>query len=312
MASTKGERKHIPSKIEEEILFLSNHTCCICKDRNKDVQIHHIDGDPSNNNLDNLAVLCLDCHSRVTGSRGLGKSYKPGEVKRYKRAWEKQIQESRKISQPKIVYSKELVSQIDIIVCEILSLPPKSKRIKVLFNILYELNLWRGDKKIRDKILEGLGHLSIMGGLSQDSGFAKYIPSIVWQLCWHFVGPGEVPMSKDDYDYIKKCIDTLDTLGSFTCEFTTNKIVVSLLCENIEHLFEIGCWYERKMIVNQVINAFDKFFKGCYENDEAPFKEGLKILNKSVDNLISIIEENELTWKKQLQRLKQLCEKYKN
>jgi len=41
----------------------------------KDVQIHHIDGTPGNSHLANLAVVCLDCHSLVSGTRGLGRQY---------------------------------------------------------------------------------------------------------------------------------------------------------------------------------------------------------------------------------------------
>lgn len=52
------------------------------------MQIHHIDGNPSNYAARNLAVLCLDCHSRVTGDEGFGRRYSPQEVARYKREWE--------------------------------------------------------------------------------------------------------------------------------------------------------------------------------------------------------------------------------
>src|SRR2546422_6233881 len=43
----------------------------------------------------NLAVVCLDCHSRVTGARGLGQSYRPGEVRKYKRTWERRLEARR-------------------------------------------------------------------------------------------------------------------------------------------------------------------------------------------------------------------------
>ena len=52
------------------------------------MQLHHIDGDPSNNGEMNLAVLCLDCHSRVTGDEGLGRRYSQAEVRLYKTRWE--------------------------------------------------------------------------------------------------------------------------------------------------------------------------------------------------------------------------------
>src|SRR5438093_233630 len=115
----------------------------------------HIDENPSHNDPENLAVLCLDCHSLVSGPRGLGKSYKPGEVRRYKRTWEKQVQESRRVHRPQIPYKKELISQIDIIICEILAFDSYTPRIDQLLDILYHLHLWRGSREIDEKILEG-------------------------------------------------------------------------------------------------------------------------------------------------------------
>jgi hypothetical protein len=42
----RAQRSTIPLTIADEVLFASDHTCCICRVRNKDVQIHHIDGNP--------------------------------------------------------------------------------------------------------------------------------------------------------------------------------------------------------------------------------------------------------------------------
>ena len=50
----KKIRTPIPSEIASEILFLSDRTCCICYERGKEVQIHHIDENPSNNSLNNM------------------------------------------------------------------------------------------------------------------------------------------------------------------------------------------------------------------------------------------------------------------
>lgn len=83
-----GSRLRIPQEVSDQLMYLNRHTCCICHTSRKHVQIHHIDGNNSNNAPYNLAVLCLDCHSLVTGDEGLGRSYTPGEVTHYKREWE--------------------------------------------------------------------------------------------------------------------------------------------------------------------------------------------------------------------------------
>jgi hypothetical protein len=77
----------VPEPTAARLLVANQRACCICHQR-KHLQIHHIDGDTSNNADGNLAPLCLDCHSHVTGDEGLGRRYTKAEVSAHKRAWE--------------------------------------------------------------------------------------------------------------------------------------------------------------------------------------------------------------------------------
>jgi hypothetical protein len=54
-----GEEKSCthPVELVAEVLFRADRTCCVCRIRNKPVQTHHSDDDPSNNSPGNLAVL---------------------------------------------------------------------------------------------------------------------------------------------------------------------------------------------------------------------------------------------------------------
>lgn len=81
-------RPPVPPEVAAEVLAANLHTCCICRQARRHVQLHHIDGNPANNDETNIAVLCLDCHSRVTGDEGLGRSFAPNEVAIYKTEWE--------------------------------------------------------------------------------------------------------------------------------------------------------------------------------------------------------------------------------
>lgn len=83
-------RKEIPNSKEKKVLVMSKHCCCICQAERiyKPVAIHHIDGNNSNNKLENLAVLCLDHHSMADaglkkGKVGSGKKLTPAHVKEY-------------------------------------------------------------------------------------------------------------------------------------------------------------------------------------------------------------------------------------
>lgn len=76
-------RVHIPEDVVTRLLYEADHTCCICRNKKFDVQIHHIAGrmDPSPKNL---IVLCLNCHSEVERKGGLGRSYSAKELRHYK------------------------------------------------------------------------------------------------------------------------------------------------------------------------------------------------------------------------------------
>ena len=60
-------------KINE--LFLNKDSCEICGSE-KSLDIHHIDGDWQNNNLDNLMCLCRSCHMKCERRRDKNNNYR--------------------------------------------------------------------------------------------------------------------------------------------------------------------------------------------------------------------------------------------
>lgn len=73
-------RVRIPHNVAAEVMFRHRRTCCICNIPDRTVQIHHIDEDPSNNAIENLAVLCLECHNLTQISGGFGRKLGAAEV----------------------------------------------------------------------------------------------------------------------------------------------------------------------------------------------------------------------------------------
>src|SRR6266487_675808 len=60
----------IPSETAASVLFRSDRTCCICRERGKPNQIHHIDEDPANNDPANLAC-CVSTAMRILRFEGV-------------------------------------------------------------------------------------------------------------------------------------------------------------------------------------------------------------------------------------------------
>jgi hypothetical protein len=61
------KRKYIPNKTKSLLQKEINSLCPFCPNEDVDhFQIHHLDGDIANNNLENLLMLCAICHSKIT------------------------------------------------------------------------------------------------------------------------------------------------------------------------------------------------------------------------------------------------------
>ncbi len=69
----KKLRIAIDNEIVAQVLYDSDRTCCVCNERGKAVQIHHIDENPSNNEINNLAVVCFQWHEETQIKGGFGR-----------------------------------------------------------------------------------------------------------------------------------------------------------------------------------------------------------------------------------------------
>ncbi len=83
-------RPAVPDTLRNQLLVANRRCCCVCHQQLA-LQFHHIDENPANNNPTNLAVLCVACHSRVSGNEGHGRGYSAGEVRLHKTTWEAKI-----------------------------------------------------------------------------------------------------------------------------------------------------------------------------------------------------------------------------
>ena len=91
-------RTTVPPKIANKVIYASHRTCCVCAEMGagKAIQIHHIDGNPSNHEFQNLAVLCLECHNETLLKGGFDRKLSPDLVIEYRDNWLKQVRKRRK------------------------------------------------------------------------------------------------------------------------------------------------------------------------------------------------------------------------
>ena len=96
MIIISNSRSKIPDNIANYILFLSDRTCCVCRVPNKSIQIHHIDGNPNNHDIDNLTLLCLQCHDDTQIKGGFGRKLNQSLIKIYRNDWYFEVNVRRK------------------------------------------------------------------------------------------------------------------------------------------------------------------------------------------------------------------------
>jgi hypothetical protein len=85
----------IPPETAARVLFAHDRTCCVCRQHAKPVQIHHIDDNPSNNDMMNLAVLCFDCHRETQIRGGFDRKLDADQVTLYRDDWLRLIARKR-------------------------------------------------------------------------------------------------------------------------------------------------------------------------------------------------------------------------
>ena len=91
-------RTPIPDSLVTEVLYASDHTYCICREREKEPQIHHIDKNPSNNTFENLAALCPECHHKTQIKGGFTRKLTPSLVTKYRDEWLKTVDLRRNLA----------------------------------------------------------------------------------------------------------------------------------------------------------------------------------------------------------------------
>lgn len=148
----KKTRRPVPPPVAAEVLFAANRTCCVCRDATNAVQVHHIDEDPSNNDLSNLAVLCLPCHDKTQITGGFGRKLDAYQVRLYKHDWDAQVRHFRLIG-PDPIHTRDAAPGLDLKLAT--TLPEIFKErgdLESLIDFYHSV----GNVELRDRFIEQL------------------------------------------------------------------------------------------------------------------------------------------------------------
>jgi len=269
-------RQKLPPFLERRVLVKNRHCCCICQNDGygKEVLIHHIDGNNSNNVESNLAVLCLVHGSMADaglrpGKLGAGKKLKPDAVRQYKRIWQKKCDLERQRrketlslrarSQLEILYKFEIHKTKNLI----LSLKDTDRRVKEAFDYFDQLVVeeFISGLNIRVVLLDAYSDLAVQ---TVDAiAVPRRLAESLWGLLLHLIGPDEVRMTAKDKKVFSECVKVFETLGVYAGEFGGGVPVIRAVCQQMYEFAEIASWYRFASGRRGLFAAFRKIHVAC-------------------------------------------------
>jgi hypothetical protein len=274
-------RKPIPSSIERDLLIRNKHCCCICqKDgHGKEILLHHIDGDNSNNTAKNLAVLCLIHASQadaglVKGKLGSGRKLKPADVIEYKELWEKRNLEENKIQKKRIPpYRKRQLGsfyyqEMHKIKHEILALDhidPNDKIIKIKFAFLQSLTMeeYIYDIKVRKSLMDVYIYLAAMA-IESGTLLIRGLTQAIEQQ--YIINEYEyADILPEDVYFLRGALEALAILGDGVASYNTNPTALKIVCKALFTIGKIAKLAKLEPEKQRVYRALKKIRTSCVD-----------------------------------------------
>lgn len=262
-------RHKIASKTVASLMFENEHTCCLCRDRNKDVEIHHIDGNNRNNKLSNLVVFCRDCHSKVTGAHGLGRSYSVIEVRKYKQDWESVVRKKRHY----IIKTQAKLPNVEIDALDVeitnhvfeIAATSNVGRAKELLELLDVYCIYRVDSRFL------LDRLYLIVPLVAGTRKVSLVGEHVTHYFGHLLG-FDRRIARRDIQAMNKAIDVLSWLGENEAQLERNVTSLNACLSSLYEIFEIANAYGVRKVENKIVKAI-KLIKTKASTPEGYFGE---------------------------------------
>jgi hypothetical protein len=144
----KKFRSKVPQETADDVMYKSDRLCPVCGELGH--QIHHLDENPSNNDPDNLMLLCFIHHDEATSKKKLSRKLSAGLLRKYRNEHYEKIVLKRKpivrtIDGQSIPQSDDVafMAALDAIVCvevEKINAKLSTKDWKLVENTIYNLN----------------------------------------------------------------------------------------------------------------------------------------------------------------------------
>lgn len=264
-----SKRASIPSRVIREVLYRNEAACCICGKSN--VQIHHIDGNNSNNEMKNLAVLCNEHHDQASSRSSMTRRLDASLVRRFKVDWEARISRKRRIARSNVAKKRDEKAFINFEIKRLVySLPAFSDK-KSTISIFGQLYSWHLFSDTTKNILAALGYIRWFLNSIQ----IVIVLERLWEFFWQFVGPKDVPMNRTDEKELFSAIGLVGDLGVQTIIMGENPRVFDNLFYAMKRFEEVAANYNKPSLKNGIKNQLKKIMKELRGTRGYPKKKAL-------------------------------------
>ena len=238
-------RISIPIETAAKVLFLSDRTCCVCREEGKKVQIHHIDENSANNEIDNLSVLCFECHTETMIRGGFHRKLDADQIILYRNDWLNIIARKRIVSEIKDSNDKtDNSSQVELAtsIAEIYKENQEYELLAIHYNRINNIEL--RDKYIKIALLENPSDSSIiylknLQGKSNDVSLeitSRYIEKLQKLEDWYQIArtyrDNKNSIESLKY-YLKGLTESLENKRIFTTAFYLKELSKSGIFESL-------------------------------------------------------------------------------
>lgn len=274
----KRSRRAIPRDIERAVLFRNQSVCCVCQ--KPGIQIHHIDGNPSNNKRSNLCALCIQHHAEASSTSSMVKGLSSSLLRQYKKTWETsvavkyQIASVKRAERPSLTERREIALEVKKTIFWLVG-KKSANQVNESIDYLYGWCLLEiGPKDV-------LRTLNLIHWLLELPTLAIFVRRL-HEFFMGLVGPGFVRMSASDERHVIAAIKLLGGIGTQAVIFEAESSLFIQLEKAFAQFAKIGLDYRRKAIGKAVILEIDAVKT---ESKEHPtrIRVGVKRLDSAVE-----------------------------
>jgi hypothetical protein len=275
--------------VAARVEFLSDRRCCVCQERGH--QIHHINGNHSDNRDSTLAFLCFEHHDEATRTGGLSRKLGADAVLLYRAEWHAIVEHRRALMRPPITVAQAtrngsdeiqfalMKHEVRKLKFRIVSLTSKKwppGLIEALGDLAPYANLQNDDLAL--DILDALGHIAAYTRAGMPTDVAHRIFSIATSAIP--TGSALSPMIQQPTKVELQALELGCALGSniaydaarYLRDIVVFDVGVSILWEVLR------CAHLNKLptLLSRVEEAFSTARGGAQRSLEGPFDEALR------------------------------------